>query len=126
MFANQTRSDRPNVARQYGGQLPAFALVTALLLLAAQVRGHNSSPPHRSQLHLRPDPAPTPVPTGSRLNPSTTNSSLAGWSLDRDFLTRANQAGVSRDPNIAEAIVVSPTQFSSMEGSGRSLPNHLG
>jgi pilus assembly protein CpaC len=112
MFANQTKSDQPNLARQRAGQLLlAFALVAVLFVATPGARAQQQ--PAESQPAATPaqTAAPTPVPAGQQMEseaPQTLHL-LVGRSIVISSPGRIKRVSLA-DPNIAEAIVVSPTQ----------------
>jgi pilus assembly protein CpaC len=112
MFANQTGSNRSNVPRQLDSlRLPAFALLAALFLGAAGVLAQQQ--PAQSQPAETPaqTTAPTQVPAGQPAEseaPQTLHL-LVGRSIVISSPGRIKRVSLA-DPNIAEAIVVSPTQ----------------
>jgi pilus assembly protein CpaC len=112
MFANQTGSNRSNVPRQLDSlRLPAFALLAALFLGAAGVLAQQQ--PAQSQPAATPaqTTAPTQVPAGQPAEseaPQTLHL-LVGRSIVISSPGRIKRVSLA-DPNIAEAIVVSPTQ----------------
>jgi pilus assembly protein CpaC len=112
MFANQTKSDQPNLARRRAGQLLlAFALVAVLFVATPGARAQQQ--PAESQPAAAPaqTAAPTPVPAGQQMEseaPQTLHL-LVGRSIVISSPGRIKRVSLA-DPNIAEAIVVSPTQ----------------
>jgi pilus assembly protein CpaC len=112
MFANQTGSNRLNVSRQLDGlRLPALALLAALFLGAPGVLAQQQ--PAQSQPAATPaqTTAPTQVPAGQPTEseaPQTLHL-LVGRSIVISSPGRIKRVSLA-DPNIAEAIVVSPTQ----------------
>jgi pilus assembly protein CpaC len=112
MFANQTGSNRSNVSRQLDSlRLPAFALLATLLLGAPGVLGQQQ--PAQSEPAAAPaqTTAPTQVPAGqpSESEAPQTLHLLVGRSIVISSPGRIKRVSLA-DPNIAEAIVVSPTQ----------------
>ena len=111
MFANQTRSDRWKLSRRQIGQwLPAFALA---ILFAAVPGALAQQQPAQSQPAAPPaqTTAPTPVPANQQTEseaPQTLHL-LVGRSIVISSPARIKRVSLA-DSNIAEAIVVSPTQ----------------
>jgi pilus assembly protein CpaC len=112
MFANQTGSNRLNVSRQLDSlRLPAFALLAALFLGApgvpAQQQHGQSQPAATPAQTTAPTQVPAEQPTESEA-PQTLHL-LVGRSIVISSPGRIKRVSLA-DPNIAEAIVVSPTQ----------------
>src|ERR1700728_2391236 len=112
MFANQTGSSRMNVSRQlHSLRLPAFALLAALFLPApgvpAQQQPAQSQPATPPAQTTAPTQVPAEQPTESEA-PQTLHL-LVGRSIVIFSPGRIKRVSLA-DPNIAEAIVVSPTQ----------------
>ncbi len=112
MFANQTRSDRSNVSRQLSSpRLTAFALMAALFMgtpgVLAQQQPAASQPPAPPAQTT----APTQVPAeqAAESEAPQTLHLLVGRSIVISSPGRIKRVSLA-DPNIAEAIVVSPTQ----------------
>jgi Flp pilus assembly secretin CpaC len=111
MFANQTRSDRWKLSRRQIGQwLPAFALA---ILFVAVPGALAQQQPAQSQPAAPPaqTTAPTPVPANQQTEseaPQTLHL-LVGRSIVISSPARIKRVSLA-DSNIAEAIVVSPTQ----------------
>jgi pilus assembly protein CpaC len=112
MFANQSRSDRWNVSRQQIGQWLPASLSLAILLVAAP-GALAQQQPAESQPAAPPvqTTAPTPAPANQQAEseaPQTLHL-LVGRSIVISSPARIKRVSLA-DSNIAEAIVVSPTQ----------------
>src|SRR5580693_3576300 len=112
MFANQSRSDRWNVSRQQIGQWLPASLSLAILLVAAP-GALAQQQPAESQPAAPPvqTTAPTQVPANQPAEseaPQTLHL-LVGRSIVISSPARIKRVSLA-DSNIAEAIVVSPTQ----------------
>jgi pilus assembly protein CpaC len=112
MFANQTGSNRSNVSRQLNSlRLPAFALLAALFLGAPGVLAQQQLTQSQPAATPAQTTAPTQVPAGQPAEseaPQTLHL-LVGRSIVISSPGRIKRVSLA-DPNIAEAIVVSPTQ----------------
>jgi pilus assembly protein CpaC len=112
MFANQTGTDPSSVSRPSTSQLlPAFALLATLF--ASTPGAFGQQPPANSQPGAVPaqTSAPTPVPANApaEVEAPQTLHLLVGRSIVISSPGRIKRVSLA-DPNIAEAIVVSPTQ----------------
>jgi pilus assembly protein CpaC len=112
MFANRTGSDPTNVSRQHASPLlPVVALLAALLAgtpdLLAQQQPAESQPAAASAQTAAPNPVPAETP--AQVEAPQTLHLLVGRSIVISSPGRIKRVSLA-DPNIAEAIVVSPTQ----------------
>jgi pilus assembly protein CpaC len=111
MFANQTGTDPSTVSRPYTDHLlPAFALLATLFATPGafgQQQPANSQPAAVPAQTSAPTPVPADAPAEAEA-PQTLHL-LVGRSIVISSPGRIKRVSLA-DPNIAEAIVVSPTQ----------------
>ena len=132
MFAPRSKFDLSNVCSlQLNRLVPAIVLLGALGLCVSSARGQNqpaTPQPATSQPAAQAPATPAPVPV-QQAEPSEgpqTLHLLVGRSIVISSPARIKRVSLA-DPNIAEAIVVSPTQvLVNGRAPGRRLPDCVG
>jgi pilus assembly protein CpaC len=109
MFVYQTKSNRPNASRSCVKKLvSAFALLAALGISAPSILAQGQPPVAQPATQAAP-PAAVPAAQSAESEGPQTLHLLVGRSIVISSPSRIKRVSLA-DPNIAEAIVVSPTQ----------------